>query len=287
MPIQDARLRELKFLTMLEQAGDRIVYTPTTDDSVESQMVVHLLQSVLVNDVGHYAFDGHALHAVQEAEVNRLRDIGSVLAGRKVVLGITHKGRVRRAELEETIQTGRDRDPTGLAIARKYLERDISVALLHASAESPVCVALLDMNGLKAINDDAKNHAIGDAAIRAYLQVIVSRLDTGWDAYRGEGGDEVTLIMRSVSIDAATRTLQGVLQQLQRETIRVSDADRPLSASCGIVAATSSKTDPGALLSRVEAAQYRAKALSRRPGRPSTLAVEDGEATVIAATPNE
>jgi len=180
MPIQDARLRELKFLTMLEQAGGgQIEYMPATDDSAERQMVMHLLQAGLVNDVGHYTLDGHSLHAVQEAEVNRLRDIGDVLRGRKVVLGISHKGRVRRAELEETLQTGRDRDPTGLAIAKKYLERDLSVALLRASAESPVCVALLDMNGLKAFNDDAKNHAVGDAAIRAYLQVIVSRLDTG------------------------------------------------------------------------------------------------------------
>lgn len=91
--------------------------------------------------------------------------------------------------------------------------------------------------------------------------------------------------MRAVSIDAATRRLQAVLQQLQCETIRVSDDERPLSASCGVVAATSSNISLGALFGRVEAAQYRAKALSRRPGRPSTLAVEDGEATAIAAIP--
>ncbi|NOK15844.1 GGDEF domain-containing protein [Corallococcus carmarthensis] len=285
MPIQDARLRELKFLTMLEQADGQFEYTSANDDAAESQMVMHLLQEGFVNGAGHYTLDGRSIYAAQEAEMNRLSDIGNVLRGRSVGLDISHKGRVRRAELEETLQTGRDRDPTGLAIAKKYLDRDLSVALLHAAAEAPVCVALLDMNGLKAFNDDAKNHAVGDAAIRTYLQIIISRLDTGWDAYRGEGGDEVTLIMRAVSIDAATSRLQAVLQQLQRETVRVSDDERPLSASCGVVTATSSNTAIGALFERVEAAQYRAKELSRRPGRPSTLAVEDNEATIIAAIP--
>ena len=285
MSLIDARLQELAFLTKLELAGGALDY-PIGSDVSERQMVARLLQEALLNDVGHYPLPHMGIEAVEEAERRRLWDIAHILnRSRPVPLSISHRGRVRRAELEEALRTGRDRDPTGLAFAKRYLERDLMIALLSASSDEPVSVATFDMNGLKAINDEAGSHAVGDAAIRAYLQVIVAHLHEGWDAYRGEGGDEVTVIMRVAPIAAATRRMRTVLQQLQRETIQVhGGVERRLSASCGVVTATTHSMDPATLLQRADSAQYRAKSRSRTPDRPATLVVEDGDAEVVSQT---
>jgi GGDEF domain-containing protein len=53
---------------------------------------------------------------------------------------------------------------------------------------------LIDMNGLKAIND-RHGHRAGDTAIRTYLEAVVATFGEHGEAYRGEGGDEVVVLL--------------------------------------------------------------------------------------------
>ena len=152
----DARLLELDFLSRLSRyesiqvLNDRNV--PRRD------MIVHLLLEEMVNGVAGIkniagTTDFKAKLIVQQAEYERLCTLVEFLAGKQVIIRISHKGRVRLAELEQAIKIGREREPFGILFAARYWERDLRIALLSASKESPVTLCFLDMNGLKAIND--------------------------------------------------------------------------------------------------------------------------------------
>ena len=87
---------------------------------------------------------GHVINARDSANERRAIQFGVLLLGRETRITISHKGRLRIAELEQQRQTGRDREEFGILLAGRYWERGIRIALLRASNESPVAVAFLD-----------------------------------------------------------------------------------------------------------------------------------------------
>ena len=156
--------------------------------------------------------------------------------------------------------------------------KDLTIALVSASAESPVAVCMLDMNGLKQINDTV-GHAAGDAAIDTYLKSVAVFLGDDAEGYRGDGGDELVVVARGVTaVDAAT-LMRRALTQLAKEKV---EGVPFLSASCGVTASTDPNTDTKEILKRVDRIQYRAKEVSkRRSPRPSVLAVDDAPVEVL------
>lgn len=184
----------------------------------------------------------------------------------------------------EQLKTGRDRDPTGLCLARRLLMNDLASAVLSANKDAVLSVVFLDMNGLKAINDNHGHHT-GDEAIRTYLEAVVATFGKHGEAYRGEGGDEVVVILPGVGDERAGKLLDTFTRQLGKDILVLGDAKAMvrLTASCGSVSTTDSNEDAVALYKRADDAQYRAKAEARtHTPRVSTIAVGAGDVTTYA-----
>ncbi|SRR6266851_2074430 len=201
----DARLREFQFLAKLEREAVLTLTFGANDP--DRLMVLHLLLEGYVNDLAALSGVSKRPSGLPVDVPARLRDrlekdLDLVLTAQQLELRINHKGRVRLSELEQALQAGRDRDPTGLMLSKRHLDRDLAIAVISARPEMPVSVAFLDMNGLKAVND-RYGHAAGDEAIRTYLQVLSMICGNGVEGYRGDGGDEVVLILRAMSKDWA------------------------------------------------------------------------------------
>lgn len=273
----DARLREMQFLARLDRDGPiqiNEVYTP----SPERQMIISLVNDGYVNGIDSRSTDAvspmMALHGdALEEDLWRLRSTRSGLAN--VTLSISHKGRVRLSELEQQLRTGRDRDETGLLWAKRHLETDLSIKILSAGEDAPLSVAFLDMNGLKLIND-TYGHAVGDDAIRAFFQAVVSTIGSDDEAYRC-GGDEVVVILQGTS-DQALQLLHKLVRQLGKEEAPANATARTrLTASCGSVSTTRPSEDAKQLLDAADKVQYLAKEESKRhTPRVSTVAAIDG-----------
>jgi diguanylate cyclase (GGDEF)-like protein len=274
----DARLRELQFLAKLDRE-ERVDITVAVEDP-DRLMILHLLREGYVNGLAALTHTSGEIPDLEYALWDRLRhDIDLLLKVEPVALRINHKGRLRLAELQQALQTGRDRDPTGLMLSKRHLDRDLAIAAMSARTESPVSVAFLDMNGLKAIND-RHGHDAGDRAIRTYLQAVSIICGDGVEGYRGDGGDEVVLIMRATSTDRASALLKDVLVKLAGE--RVDGVTMGLTASCGIATTNNPNEDGGALKKRADEAQYRAKATARKSEpKQSIVTVEDGEQQIV------
>ena len=135
-------------------------------------MIIELIDNGMLNGLstretpyGDHVDNRSAIHNISDFE--SVDGIARVMGGQPVSLRISHKGRVRLAELEQALRTGRDRDPTGTVFSLRHREQDLTVALVSASVDEPVAVAMLDMNGLKEINYGPGGHSTGDAAIVA------------------------------------------------------------------------------------------------------------------------
>lgn len=109
---------------------------------------------------------------------------------------------------------------TGLA-NRAELERQLERAIASASRHTrPLALVLIDLDGLKTINDE-RGHAAGDAALRALagaLQAAVRSIDT----CARIGGDEFAVVMPDTALAHATEVRNRVSRVLMESGLRVS-----------------------------------------------------------------
>jgi diguanylate cyclase (GGDEF)-like protein len=191
--------------------------------------------------------------AVREAAGDR-RDY--VYVGASTAIAFTVFGYVlgrqadRLAELSET-------DPlTGLANARRLFERlDVELARSRRYRE-PLALLLVDLDGLKRINDEFGHHA-GDQAIRRLADVIRSQLRETDVAARW-GGDEFAVLAPNTSREAAV-----VLAERIRASIPEQRAGWHLSGSLGVVTidptVEEDVVDSATLMRAADAVLYEAK----------------------------
>lgn len=153
------------------------------------------------------------------------------------------------------------RDPlTGLWNRRYFLEwlgRQLEARQKGTEAEG-LCLALVDLDNLKHINDTA-GHVAGDRALRALAGIFRDNLDLPVTAAR-IGGDEFVVAFPGMDEDESSRIMERCLDML---------GDLPLPGwqgrmgfSCGIAPWTG-ESDADTLISRADRMLYRAKEAGR------------------------
>jgi diguanylate cyclase (GGDEF)-like protein len=116
------------------------------------------------------------------------------------------------------------------------------------------CLALLDVDGFKSLND-VRGHATGDAALRALADVLRARVRRT-DLVGRLGGDEFVVLMRGTSEDeahAACELLRDAVQQ------RMTAVGLPLTVSIGCNASIAAPVTVDDVLRRADALLYAAK----------------------------
>jgi len=99
----------------------------------------------------------------------------------------------RRAHLQEMEQAALSDRLTGLGNRRAF-ERDLDALAAEARRHgSGFGVAMIDMDGLKAVND-SEGHGRGDALLRAFGEALTTTFRTEDRVYR-LGGDEFALLL--------------------------------------------------------------------------------------------
>jgi diguanylate cyclase (GGDEF)-like protein len=145
-------------------------------------------------------------------------------------------------------------DLTGLANRRGFEDRLDEALVLHRALGTPVGVIVVDVNGLKRIND-RRGHVSGDRALTTFgaeLSTAASGLPDTLAARLG--GDEFCLLVVGASSDAVVALAQDICSRAASVLEE--------GVSCG-VATTGDLPDagvtPSRLLRAADAAQYRAK----------------------------
>ncbi|MDR6214561.1 sensor domain-containing diguanylate cyclase [Paracidovorax wautersii] len=118
----------------------------------------------------------------------------------------------------------------------------------------PVSVVVIDMNGLKSINDEA-GHAAGDAMLRRVGEVLAKAVDAPACAAR-IGGDEFTVVMPATDERGAHNMMDRILSLLELNNQFY--PGQPLSLSMGMACAASGEQIEAAVV-RADQAMYAEK----------------------------
>ncbi|HEX8631510.1 MAG TPA: EAL domain-containing protein [Catenuloplanes sp.] len=190
--------------------------------------------------------------------------ISSNLLGDASVQGIVCNARdiTEARELQNRLRHEATHDSlTGLANRTLFAER--IGAALESAAGTGVAVALVDLDGFKAVNDTF-GHAVGDVLLIAVARRLSGCVGPS-DLVARLGGDEFAVLIN----DPSPATVDAVLARLHRELaepVRTEGPDLLVGASIG-VAYSLADEPPDRLLHRADIAMYASK--SRRDGTHS------------------
>ena len=149
---------------------------------------------------------------------------------------------------------------TGLANRRMF-----DAALLQATSETPIAVALLllDIDRFKNFNDKY-GHLLGDNVLRLVATVLTSHIK-GRDTAARYGGEEFAIILTGANIDAAATVGEQIRDLLERRPLVNRNTGQKLGVvTCSVGVAVFRRGEALAdFVDRADQALYRAKRTGR------------------------
>jgi diguanylate cyclase len=166
-----------------------------------------------------------------------------------------HIARLQR-DLDETSELVRH-DPLTGALNRRGLDEALTREIARARRRgADVCLALLDLDNFKNIND-TYGHKTGDDALR-HLVVVVRESLRPQDFVGRFGGEEFLIVLPDTALDQAI----AIVTRLQRELTRrffLADNQRLLITFSAGIALLAVDEDPYVAIDRADKAMYAAK----------------------------
>ena len=176
-----------------------------------------------------------------------------------VAVGETIKLSLYNLKLREELREQAIHDPlTGLC-NRRYLEENLARELHRARRRnSPLCVAMLDLDKFKPFNDTF-GHDAGDSLLRQLGQMLREKLRKSDIACR-YGGDEFVLVLPDLSLADAQRRLEQISVVVKEQQIRHGGPplDR-ITLSAGVAGVPEHNSTAPELIHAADNAMYAAK----------------------------
>ncbi len=169
---------------------------------------------------------------------------------------------------------------TGVAVRRTFLDETER----HLAEQRPVGVAILDLNGFKAINDTF-GHLIGDRILRDIGALFVRRTRTN-DLIARYGGDEFVLLVTDLPLDDIIGAAQRLADEIAALQWVIGDVMVQCTATFGV--AHSSLLDHATVEQLLEAADrdlYAKKWILKNPGAAPVLYEYPGQRSVAPVVP--
>ncbi len=214
--------------------------------------------------LGVLSFSGRA-HTAQTEVGLPLDDIFAFVAR-----ALEHARAYERARLEARVDS-----LTGLYNQRwmvEALEKEIRRADRFGT---PLAVLMLDLDGLKAVNDRA-GHAAGDCLLR-HVAARISAVLRHFDGAARVGGDEFVVTLPATNLQGAQQVARRLLQSIRDDVAHFEDCPLPITASAG-AAEWHQGLDAKQLIEAADQAMYAAKGQGRntlvcQPATAEPLAV--------------
>ena len=164
-----------------------------------------------------------------------------------------HELELSLAELSDLV---REDQLTG-SLNRRGLDDVFDRELARADRRmSPLCIAMLDLDDFKRLND-THGHIAGDEALVYLVRVIKDTLRT-MDVLARFGGEEFLILLPDTTIEEATRTVTRLQRELTKRIFMHNNERILITFSAG-VALRDGAEDKIKLLKRVDTALYQAK----------------------------
>jgi diguanylate cyclase (GGDEF)-like protein/PAS domain S-box-containing protein len=219
------------------------------EQMLEGQRRSYQMEKRYLHAEGHIVWVLLSVSLVHDAEANPLYFVSQIM-------DITE----RKAQ-EDELRAAASTDPlTGLMNRRAFeeaLDRQLAFSIRHGS---PGALVLIDIDGFKAVNDQAGHHT-GDELLQEIAETLAEAVRTS-DVVARVGGDEFAAILGEASAQRASEVATRMVEAVGRVVVpdeRGEEIGRSISAG---VAAFDGGAGHSAreLLIAADQAMYRAKA---------------------------
>jgi diguanylate cyclase len=199
---------------------------------------------------------GEVVRAARQAESEALASRDRMMAAQTEVEEAENRIRALEAELREMSELVREDHLTG-SLNRRGLDEEFERERARSERRgTPLCVALLDVDNFKRLND-TYGHAAGDEALRHLVRVVKETLRV-IDTVARYGGEEFLILMPETTLESAAQTMTRLQRALTKHFFLHDNEKLLITFSCG-VAQRNQGEDQTSLLKRADQAMYQAK----------------------------
>ncbi|MGA7594604.1 MAG: GGDEF domain-containing protein [Gallionella sp.] len=187
---------------------------------------------------------------------NAQRSHQELLGSRKQVQEAENKIKQLEQELEQVSELVHEDQLTG-ALNRRGLDEAFDREASRADRnQSPMCIAMLDMDDFKRLND-THGHKAGDQAL-IHLSGIIKDTLRPSDSVTRYGGEEFVLLLPDIELDAAIKSVERLQRELTKKFF-LHENERILVTFSAGVALRNPEESQADVLSRADKAMYTAK----------------------------
>jgi diguanylate cyclase len=223
------------YYARIERYAEKIRKTKDVRD------IISMLEEALV--------ETRALHTVNEVAVAR----------QQVALAELRIERLK-TELELVSKLVREDQLTG-ALNRRGLDDALEREVARSERlKTPLCVALLDLDNFKNVND-ALGHHVGDQVLSHLVNMVMQTIRTN-DMIGRYGGDEFLVLMPGSQIEDAYEVISRLKRRLALTPLRCETQELLVTFSAG-VAMRHQGEDTQTMIQRADHAMYEAKTAGR------------------------
>jgi len=204
------------------------------------------------------------------AEILSLMVLGLTLPGFVLLAGrvrqlhsALQKAGVKIRNIEEKAR----RDPMLGCFNRRFMVAALEQQKRVADENgAPLCLAVIDLDHFKRINDDA-GHLAGDEVLRCFADVARDNIRQ-FDVFGRYGGEEFMLILPHTPLLAALNTVERIREKVESHCWKI-DLNGPVTVSIGLTQYNAGESVLD-LFSRTDTAMY----LAKRGGRNQVVVEE-------------
>jgi diguanylate cyclase len=219
-----------------------------------------------IGALGHILEDVMRETRIVQTETLRSRD--EMVSARQDVHTAEARIQELEAKLEQMSELVREDQLTG-SLNRRGLDDVLERELARSTRrKSPLCVAMLDLDDFKRLND-TYGHAAGDEALIHVVRVAKDTLRT-IDVVARFGGEEFLIVLPDTTLEDATQTIVRLQRELTRKVLVHNDQRLPITFSAGVTLYKSGD-DQSSLIKRADDALYQAK----KAGKNRVVAAEE------------
>ena len=169
------------------------------------------------------------------------------------------------AELDRVSVQARHDSLTGV-LNRKGLDEALAREVSNVRRkDTPLCIAMLDIDNFKAIND-SKGHTVGDAALR-HLAEVARECMRPQDTLARYGGEEFIILLPDTVLDKSVEAMTRLQRELTKRLFLTGNDKLLITFSAG-VAQLAPDDDGSDAIKRADQGMY----LAKRAGKNRVLA---------------
>ena len=204
----------------------------------------------------------------REPELARFIMVTIVMAGVMVLTSRLYQMRERSREQRQALTAALQRirvlasrdELTGCLNRRAMLERMGEEALRSARADESMCVALIDLDHFKHLND-TYGHGVGDRVLRGFADVVRGRLRET-DLFARWGGEEFLVLLLGTDLARTRAGVQRLIDSVAATRFDGLPDGTVVTCSVGIAQHRAGEGVPE-VIQRADVALYEAKSAGR------------------------